>query len=35
MTQALLKVENLSRSFDSGDEALTVLNNVNVEIQRG
>lgn len=35
MTQALLKVENLSRSFDSGDEALTVLNNVNIEIQRG
>lgn len=35
MTQALLKVENLSRSFDSGDEALTVLNKVNVEIQRG
>ncbi|OEF25775.1 MacB family efflux pump subunit [Vibrio rumoiensis] len=35
MTQALLKIENLSRSFAAGDESLTVLNNVNVEIQRG
>lgn len=35
MNQALLKVENLSRSFAAGDDSLTVLNQVNVEINRG
>ncbi|MFV0575881.1 MAG: MacB family efflux pump subunit [Vibrio sp.] len=35
MTQPLLKVDGLSRSFASGDESLTVLNNVSLEIQKG
>lgn len=33
--QPLLKIENLTRSFASGDESLTVLNNVSLEIQQG
>ncbi len=35
MSQVLLKVENLTRSFVSGDESLTVLNQINLEINRG
>lgn len=35
MSQVLLKVEDLSRSFVSGDESLTVLNHINLEIKRG
>ena len=35
LKQPLLKIENLTRSFASGDEALTVLNNVSLEIQQG
>lgn len=33
--QPLLKIENLTRSFASGDESLTVLNKVSLEIQQG
>lgn len=35
MSQVLLQVEDLSRSFVSGDESLTVLNHINLEINRG
>ncbi|GLT13356.1 MacB family efflux pump subunit [Vibrio algivorus] len=35
MTQPLLKIEELSRSFVSGEESLTVLKQVNLEIQQG
>ena len=35
MSQVLLKVEDLTRSFVSGDESLTVLNHINLEINRG
>ncbi|CAH0530926.1 Macrolide export ATP-binding/permease protein MacB [Allocatenococcus thiocycli] len=35
MSQVLLKVEDLTRSFVSGDESLTVLNHINLEIKRG
>ncbi|MGY0616997.1 MacB family efflux pump subunit [Vibrio sp. FJH11] len=35
MSQVLLKVEDLSRSFVSGEESLTVLNHINLEIKRG
>lgn len=35
MSQPLLKVSNLTRSFISGEESLTVLNQVNLEIQQG
>lgn len=35
MGQPLLKIENLTRCFASGDESLTVLNNVSLEIQQG
>ncbi len=35
MNQPLLKISNLTRSFVSGEESLTVLNQVNLEIQQG
>ncbi|WP_105901823.1 MacB family efflux pump subunit [Vibrio gangliei] len=35
MAQPLLKISNLTRSFVSGEESLTVLNQVNLEIQQG
>lgn len=35
MSDVLLKVEDLTRRFVSGDESLTVLNHINLEIKRG
>ncbi len=35
MANPLLKISNLSRSFISGEESLTVLHQVNLEIQQG
>ncbi|EGQ8954434.1 MacB family efflux pump subunit [Vibrio parahaemolyticus] len=35
MRDVLLKVEDLTRRFVSGDESLTVLNHINLEIKRG
>lgn len=35
MTQPLLNISNVTRCFSAGDETLTVLNNVNLSIDRG
>ncbi|MEI6859220.1 MAG: MacB family efflux pump subunit [Shewanella sp.] len=35
MSEALLNLCNISRSFPAGDECLTVLNNINLTINRG
>lgn len=35
MTQPLLNISNVTRCFAAGDETLTVLNNVNLSIERG
>ncbi len=35
MSEALLEISGISRTFPAGDEELTVLNNVNLSIQRG
>ncbi|MFB9133922.1 MacB family efflux pump subunit [Vibrio olivae] len=35
MSNALLSIHNITRTFPAGDETLTVLNNVSLDIQRG
>lgn len=35
MAEALLNIVGLSRSFEAGDQSLTVLKNINLEIHRG
>ncbi|WP_181388412.1 hypothetical protein [Vibrio albus] len=35
MSEALLEISGISRTFPAGDEELTVLNKVNLSIHRG
>ena len=35
MSQAVIKLSNLNKSFVSGDETLNILNNINLEIEQG